>query len=325
MTAAPLAGRFRIKRPGGVAYFAPEGGGGIASRLTAAARGRGVSDPLPFAYRSDCPTLIAPSAITKLTTLIEDASKQLKERFGVDLVLVFIDTIITAAGYTRSGDENDAAMAQRVMAALAGLSRKTEALVIGVDHFGKNSETGTRGSSAKEGHADVVIAVLADRELTGSVTNTRLALRKLREGGAGLELPFTAKPIEIGNDDDDEPVVRVVIEWSGAAAPPSDAAWSKSLRLLRQILVAMLADAGSDVRPFANGPLVRACSLELVRAEFYKQYVVTDGTDQQKAQTRKKGFQRAIAAAQANGLIGIRLADDGTKLVWLTKPEGGVP
>jgi hypothetical protein len=36
MTAMPFAGRFGIKRSGGVAYFAPEGGGGLGSRLTAA-------------------------------------------------------------------------------------------------------------------------------------------------------------------------------------------------------------------------------------------------------------------------------------------------
>src|SRR5262249_20155411 len=156
------------------------------------------------------------------------------------------------------GDENDAAMAQKVMAALAGLSRKTGALVIGVDHFGKDKETGTRGSSAKEGNADVVIAVLADRELTGSVTNTRLALRKLREGGAGLELPFTAKTLNIGTDEDAEPIVRVVIDWSGQAVPASGAAWSQSLQLLRRILMTTLADTGKDVRPFGDGPTVRA-------------------------------------------------------------------
>jgi hypothetical protein len=118
MTAMPFAGRFGIKRSGGVAYFAPEGGGGLGSRLTAAARARGIRDPLPFAYRSDCPALSAPGAAAKLTSLIEDASRQIKERFRVDVVLVFIDTIITAAGFRQSGDENDAAMAQRVMSAL---------------------------------------------------------------------------------------------------------------------------------------------------------------------------------------------------------------
>jgi hypothetical protein len=30
----------------------------------------------PFAYRSDCPTLVAPGAVTKLTAMVEEASKQ---------------------------------------------------------------------------------------------------------------------------------------------------------------------------------------------------------------------------------------------------------
>jgi hypothetical protein len=323
MTAEPFADRFRVKRPGGVVYFAVEGGGGLSSRLTAAARARDIRDALPFAYRSDCPALTSPHAVPKLTTLVEDARRHLKERFGVDVVLVFIDTIITAAAYSRPGDENDAAMAQRIMSALAGLSRKIGALVIGIDHFGKTVETGTRGSSAKEGHADVVLALLAERELTGAVTNTRLALRKLREGAAGLELPFTPKPLEIGTDADDEPIVRVVVEWSGQIAPLSDAYWSKSLKLLRRILMTMLADNGKDVTPFADGPMVRACDLDIVRGEFSKQYVA-DGNAEQRADARRKAFQRAVSAAQAKSLIAVREVN-GTSLVWLARPEGGVP
>jgi hypothetical protein len=321
MTTTPLAGRFRVKRPGGVAYFAVEGNQGLMSRLTAAARARGFQDPLPFACRGDCPPLTSSGAVAKLTAMVEDAAKQLKERFAVDTVLVFVDTIITAAGYKQAGDENDAALAQRVMSALAGLSHKTGALVIGVDHFGKAVETGTRGSSAKEGHADVVLALLAERELSGAVNNTRLALRKLREGAAGLELPFTPKPIEIGTDNDDEPIVRVVIEWSGAAVPPPEKSWSKSLRLLRRILMAMLADCGKDVRPFSDGPMVRACDLEIVKAEFGKQYPA-EGSLDQKAAARRKAFWRAITAAQASGLVVTREIG-GVQLIWLAKPGDG--
>jgi AAA domain len=322
MTANSFAGRFFIKRPGGVVYFAPEGGGGLNSRLMAAAHARGIHDPLPFAYRDDCPPLTAMNAVTKLVTLVEDAQAQLKQRFNVDVVLVFIDTMITAAAYARPGDENDAAMGQRLMSALASLSRRIGALVIGVDHFGKSLETGTRGTSAKEAHADVVLASLADRELGGAVTNTRLTLRKLREGAAGLELPFTPKTLEIGTTDDDEPVVRVIIEWSSQASPPPDAYWSKSLKLLRRILMTILADHGKDIAPFADGPTVRACHLDLVRVEFGKQYVVADSSAdaEQQANTRRKAFQRAVAAAQAKGLIGIREIANAS-LIWLTRAE----
>jgi hypothetical protein len=213
MTAEPLAGRFCVKRRGGVIYFAVEGSGGLASRHTAAARNRGIKETLPFAYRSDCPALTARGAADKLTIMVEEASKYFKDHFNVDPVLVFVDTIITAAGYAKSGDENDAALAQKVMSTLAGLSQKTETMVVGLDIFGKQAETGTRGSSAKEGHADVVLALLADRELSGAVANTRLALRKVREGAAGLELPFTPKKVELGTDPDGDPITRIVVEW----------------------------------------------------------------------------------------------------------------
>ena len=59
--------------------------------------------------------------------------------------------------------------------------------VLAVDHFGKAIETGTRGSSAKEGSADVVLALLGDKSVSGEVTNTRLALRKRRGGANGQE------------------------------------------------------------------------------------------------------------------------------------------
>jgi hypothetical protein len=66
--------------------------------------------------------------------------------------------VIAAAAYAKAGDDNDAAIAQRVMSVLSGLLQHAGALAVGVDHFGKISDTGTRGSFAKEGHADAVLS-----------------------------------------------------------------------------------------------------------------------------------------------------------------------
>jgi hypothetical protein len=203
------------------------------------------------------------------------------------------------------------------MSVLSGLSQKTGALVIGVDHFGKSIETGTRGSSAKEGHADVVLALLADRELNGTVLNTRLALRKDREGKPGLEIPFTAKTVEVGADPDGDPITRVVIDWNPPLQPNIDKDWSKSLRLLRRILMAVLAESGTEVQPFLDGPVVRAVDIKIVRAEFDKQYLA-DGDERQKKAARRMAFARAIKAAQAASLIAMRELD-GVQMVWLAK------
>jgi hypothetical protein len=130
MTGLAFANRFRVKRPGGVIYLAPEGAGGLASRLSAIARQRGVDDrPLPFAWRADCPALTAPRAATELALVIEDPAAHLRRRFDVPTVLIWIDTIIAAAQYAKTGDDNDTATAHRVMSVLRQLSQplKTQA------------------------------------------------------------------------------------------------------------------------------------------------------------------------------------------------------
>jgi hypothetical protein len=81
------------------------------------------------------------------------------------------------------------------------LSRKTGAFVLAVDHFGKAVETGTRGTSAKEAAADCVLALLADRDLAGNLSNTRMAVRKLRGGSTGAETPFALKVVDLGSGD----------------------------------------------------------------------------------------------------------------------------
>jgi hypothetical protein len=314
MAGPPFAGRFTVKRRGGVAYFAMEGAGGLKSRLNAIARERQVSGELPFAWRTDCPPLTASDALDQLVRMAEQAEQEIKRRFRLPLVLIYIDTMVAAAGYTSAGDDNDAAVSQKIMSVLSSLSRQTGALVLGIDHFGKVVETGTRGSSNKEGHADTVLALLADRELNGTIGNTRLALRKQRDGISGLELPFTPRDVQIGTDEDGDAITRKVLDWDTRATAKPDAKWSKSLLLLRRIMT-MLVDAGSDVRPFADGPMVRAVDLKLIRTEFYKQYPA-DGDEKQKADLRRKAFGRTIKDAQAKLLIAIREMD-GVQLVWL--------
>jgi AAA domain len=328
LAAAVMAGLafidYPIARNGGALFIAVEGASEIAARLQAVLKTKypDRAGKLPFAWIDECPRLLGPGAVNALAALAREATDRMQKDFGVPLVLIIVDTMADAAGYARSGDENDAALAQLVMHRCAQLSRLTGALVLGVDHFGKAVETGTRGSSAKEGRADVVLALLGDKAISGEITNTRLAVRKNRAGPGGRELPFGVRSVNLGTDENGEPISSLVIEWSGQAAPATaDRHWGKSLRLLRRILMALLADAGKEVRPFPEGPMVRACDLELVRGEFNKQYVA-EGNDRQKADARRKAFQRAISGAQDLSLIAVREMG-GVQLVWLAKPEDG--
>jgi hypothetical protein len=326
MADLPFAGRYQIKRRGAVLFFAVEGAGTLPRRLAAVAAHRDITEPLPFAWRSDCPPLTAKNAAETICALVKQAAAEIEQKFHLPIALIWIDTIIAAARYDAAGDDNDAASAQRIMTVLAEVARRTGAFVVGVDHFGKVVETGTRGSSAKEGGADTVLALLADRELSGGVKNTRLALRKQRDGASGFEIAFTVREVETGTDSDGDPVTAMVIDWQEAlpaAAEEPEAKWTKSLKLLRRVLMSMLADAGQDIRPWADGPLVHACDIGKVRDEFYRQYPV-DGTEQQKTDARRQGFNRALKAAQGNDLIACREIE-GVTMVWFaSREEGGI-
>ncbi len=78
---------------------------------------------------------------------------------------------------------------------------------------------------------------------------------------------------------------------------------------------------GEDVRPFPDGPLVRAVDLKIVRTEFEKQYYA-DGDDRQRKAARRVAFGRAMKAAQAANLVAVREIN-GTQMIWLAKPERG--
>jgi hypothetical protein len=185
-------------------------------------------------------------------------------------------------------------------------------------------ETGTRGSSAKEGAADAVLALLADRELSGGVKNTRLAIRKQRDGVSGFEIPFTVHTVETGMDEDGDPITAQTLDWQAAQKPDAkaDTGWTPALQLLRRVLLTTLADHGRDALPFADGQTVRACDLELVRAEYYRQYPA-EGTDKQKQAARRQTFNRHITTAVQRSVATVRELD-GVQLIWLTteKPNG---
>jgi AAA domain len=324
LAAAIMAGLafidYAVPRRGGVLFVAAEGASEIPIRIEAVRKAKYPTHAglLPFAWIDECPRLLGPKAVEKLAATAAQVGERLQRDFTLPLALILIDTVVDAAGYAKPGDENDAALGQLIMHRMAELARRAGALVIGIDHFGKQAETGTRGSSAKEGRADVVLALLGNKGISGEVSNTRLAVRKNRAGPSGRELPFAVRLVDLGTDDNGQQVTSLVIDWgqSPKAKPGQDEHWSKSLRLLRQVLMTLLAsDQAGEQRPFADGPMVRAVDLELARAEFCRMYPA-EGNPRQKSEARRKAFQRAVTGAQGGGLIGV--CDIGaTTFVWL--------
>jgi AAA domain len=321
MTGAAFADH-PVKRRGGVLFIAVEGREEIPIRLEAPNQAKcGGTERLPFFCLDDMPRLLERGAADKIAADANAVAAEMQQRFGLPLVLIVVDTVAAGAGYAKSGDENDAAIAQRIMDALARISKLTGAFVLAVDHFGKAVETGTRGSSAKESFADVVLALLGEKEVSGGVKNPRMAARKRRGGPNGEEFAFTVQLVATETDEDGDPIDTLVLEWGGSVDPAAaqQGAWPKSLHLLRNLMMTLPVNHGVDIQPEPDSNVMRAVDREIVRMEFYKRYPVDGDTEAKRNNVRRQRFFAAIKSAQERDLVDVRIIDEVTYL-WLTTP-----
>ena len=240
MTGGEFAGE-PVMRKGAILWFAAEGEKEIEGRIRAAVENKfGGSGPQPFARQAGgVPLLTDPDALEKLKAHAQEAAKHALEKFDLPLVLIVIDTVSAAAGFT---DENSASETQKVMTTLRELSRATGALVLPIDHYGKQTETGIRGSSAKSAAADAILACLGERDNEGNVSNHRLAITKLRNGPTGRVIPFDLRQTET------EFGSTCVVDWRmtavEAAPVEKTKGWPKSLLIFKRALLNALTDFG---------------------------------------------------------------------------------
>jgi hypothetical protein len=313
MTGTPFIDRFRIKRQSGVMLVAAEGAAEVPLRLEAVVREKCGIERAPFVWYEKTPLLLQTGAVETLVGMAQQADRRLREQFELPLGLIIIDTLIIASGYTKPGDENDSAIGQKVMSALKAIAERTRTFVLGVDHFGKNIETGTRGTSVKETDADCVLALLGKEE-DGRVTDPRLNTRKIRGARSGEEFPFTVRPVELGTDDDGDPLRTLVIEWQPRMAGTIKD-WPKALRLLQRVLVETISASGVNL-PIGDGIKVRAVDLEAARARFYELYPAHGDIETKRQHARKTAFLRMIKNAQTGGLLDVQVVGEITFL-WV--------
>ena len=306
MGRSSFAGR-DIERQGGVLFVAAEGQSEMRIRLTAMVREKispNLESSLPFAWMEECTKLTAPSAQGELEIILAEAARTMLERFDMPLALVVFDTLSSSAGFKNA---DDTAENQRVMDVLKALSLRFDCLVLAVDHFGKNAESGTRNSSVKEDSVDAVLALLGERDAAGTISNPRMAIRKVRGGPTGGEIRFTPRVAQIGEDGAE---TTIVIDWpeqeqSSAAAASG---WRRDGRQLRAALENALERSGRSIVPRADEEPVRAVLRDELREEFYH---LRAGDN---VETRRKAFARLLQAARSNGLV-VCLEVDGSDWV----------
>jgi hypothetical protein len=306
-TGEPFAGQ-KIKRRGGTLLFAAEAAGDIPTRLHAVARRAGKQNPLPFAWVDAVPKLSDPSALVELIAMAREAEMETQQKFGVPLAVILVDTMSAAAGFA---DENSAADVQPVMDALHKLARATSTLVIAIDHYGKATNAGTRGSNAKESSADAVLAL----EKAGN--QHVMTVRKLRSGPAGAKFEYSLEPVSFDVDVDGDEITTCIVKFdphNQGAAPPANA-W-KGLPDLKQALDAALGPAGkTQIVLDNNGRASKAAPLQAVRQEFYRAYPV-GGNQAQRQEARRKAFNRQLTRGRDAGLT-CTCEVNGEDFVWI--------
>jgi hypothetical protein len=135
-----------------VLLYAAEGKGEIAIRLEASLDNRRPhmaepgKAPFPWLTPEKLPLkLLDPESVKAFIVRAKAISAETMKRSGVPLVLIEIDTVVATAGFKKSGDEDDAVLGAQMIEAMKQISGETGAFVLGVDHFSKAAETGTRG------------------------------------------------------------------------------------------------------------------------------------------------------------------------------------
>jgi AAA domain len=328
MTGQPFLGHV-VKRQCGVLLIAAEGADEVRLRLDAVVRERCGNMPrAPFLWYEDAPPLLHKGSIEKLVAMARQAETSLDDEFGLPLGIIMIDTLTACAGYSRPGDDYDTATVQAVMNILKTVARELKCFVLGVGHLGKDVQAGISGNHNKETSADLVWVVLGNRELSGALSNTRLAIRKHRGGKHGQEYPFKLREVEAPEKDEDgEPITTMIVDWlppgsvETTAADPDDP-WAQPRRQdqrtaalrLKRVLMAILAEQGFDLPIPPDGPMVRMVSEKVVRKAFYACTPTEGDTPKQKGEFRRKRFNRALDWAEDQQLLAAHEIDGTTYL-----------
>lgn len=293
-----------------VIYIAAEGAGGLRKRKAGyALTWPDIRDDLPFYLISAAPNLgAAPGDLPNLIADIEAAN--------VAPGLIILDTLAQTLG---AGDENGAGMTAFAANAEA-LAARFNALVLTVHHvgLGETAQTRMRGHSSLHGALDAqILCERAEGELAATLT-----LQKLKDEASDLRLTVRLSRVAVGTDEDGDEISTLVVDAVDDAEAPTEAPKPKpvppSQRLLMSVVMQAIDASGRAVKPFENGPMVKAVSEQQVRVMYFARMAETADADENPGklyQRQRKNFRNAVAGGlKAQSLAAQEI--DGERFIW---------
>lgn len=313
---------------GGVIYQAGEGQKGLKKRLRAYRKFHGltVDDDLPFVL---LPARIDLYSSDDHTEALIDEIKYWSSTFPVPLELVVIDTWATA---TAGANENDGKDVSVILERCARISRATNAAVLIVHHMNAGGEK-VRGHSSILANLENVLLV---RQVDGLHDSDNRQIReavvsKNKDGTDGETFRFVLKSVQIGIDEDQDPVTSCVVartNGDGSDAPvPERSAISDADALMIRAIEKAVTDGGTKP-PLATGlpQSLRVVELKAVVKAYDSLSFDVAENDQETPEDRTK---RMAARRQAMKRSSERLLRKGLigredPWIWLTgKPIKG--
>lgn len=199
----------RRARQVGVVYVGAEDASGIRLRIEAWCERNGRHGSLQLI--PEAPNLRDGPSLTMLIREIVAAADDF-EADGLPLGLVVIDTLSKAAP---GADQNSSADMGEVMSALARISAETDSMVLVVAHTPKDETRGIAGWHGQFAGADLVIMTARDSDDPALRTAT---LSKVKNGQDGAKLAFRLDVVDMGDDEDGDPITSCVLEFEDAPA-----------------------------------------------------------------------------------------------------------
>jgi hypothetical protein len=195
----------RRVKGGGVLYIAAEGRSSWANRVEAFCRHHGIDEEgralVSFGFVLE-PINLGRTGNGDVAAVIR-ASERLGEKLRTAVDLIIVDTMARA---TPGANENDAGDMSAFVSNMDAIRKATKASQLIVHHSGKNASLGARGHSSLRAAVDLELEV---ERLDGG--GRILRIRKSRDGNDGDEQGFDLNVVELGRDEDGEPITSCVV------------------------------------------------------------------------------------------------------------------
>lgn len=209
-------------RQGRVVYIAAEGAGGMRKRIDAYAN----------YYSIDLSSVALDIIPAAPNFLGQNDLSEISENIGQATVIILDTLACIAAG----GDENSSTDMGKVLANCKLLHENTGALVMLVHHMGKDSGKGARGWSG------IRAAVDAEIEVTSLDDGLKIRITKLKDGEEGKIYSFRRVSVNLGVDEDGDPINSCVIEYLDSYKKPPKPIKGKWCELVLKVLKQLTQD-----------------------------------------------------------------------------------